>query len=66
MDKDTSVPEVIDELVSYKINRYSDKIERCFKKLKGEGYCDSEIINYDVVDPQIVVNSLTDKIIYKS
>jgi hypothetical protein len=55
MDKmsssESTVPEIIDEYVNYKFIRYVDKLDRYFKKIRGEVYCDSEIINQDVLEP---------------
>ena len=48
---DSTVPELIDDYFNYKFHRYVDKVERYFKKIRGEVYCDSEIIAQDVLEP---------------
>lgn len=53
---------MVDGFVSYKFNRYRNKIEVAVKKIKGEVVCDSDIIMSDILEPQFFVNSVSDKL----
>ena len=59
-DSHTSVAEIVDGYVNYKINRYRTKIDMAFKKLRGEVVCDSDIIMQDLLEPQFFVNSVSE------
>ena len=54
---------MIDSFVSYKFNRYKTKLESAVKRMKGEMICDSELVTQDLLEPQVLVNSLSEKVI---
>ena len=43
-EKETSVTEIIDGFVNYKLNRYKTRLDTVVRKIKGEVICDSEIL----------------------
>lgn len=61
--KDSSVTEIIDGFVNYKINRYKSKLDTVVRRIKGEVICDSDIIQEDQLQPQYVVHAISDKIL---
>ena len=61
--KDSSATEIIDGFVNYKLNRYKSKLDNVVKKIKGEVVCNSDIIMEDILEPQYLVNALSDKIL---
>lgn len=61
-EKESTVTEIIDGFVNYKLNRYKNKLDTVVRKIKGEVVCDSEIIMEDLLDPQYLVNAVSDKI----
>ena len=63
LDEQTSITDMVDGFVSYKINRYRAKLDHAVKRMKGEMVCDSDIIMADLLEPQYLVNSIQDKII---
>ena len=62
-DKSTPVTELVDDFVFYKINRYKTKIESAVKKIRGDMTCDSEILGSDILEPQYLFNSLSDRLL---
>jgi len=63
LDEQTSITDMVDGFVSYKINRYRTKLDHAVKRMKGEVVCDSDIIMADLLEPQYLFNSIQDKII---
>jgi hypothetical protein len=63
VDEQTSITDMVDGFVSYKINRYRTKLDHAVKRMRGEVVCDSDIIMADLLEPQYLVNSIQDKII---
>lgn len=46
-DSNTSVIEMVDVYLNYKINRYKNKVHSTIKKYKGDLVCESDILNDD-------------------
>lgn len=51
VDSDTSISDMVDGFVSYKINRYKAKLDIAVKKMRGQVVCDSDIIMTDLLEP---------------
>jgi inhibitor of KinA sporulation pathway (predicted exonuclease) len=62
IDDDTSLSDMIDGFFSYKVNKYINKADNAFKRMRGEVVCESDIIMADLLEPQYFINSLSDKI----
>lgn len=65
-DTDTSISEMFESFLGYKINRYKNVLDRAVRKMKGEVTCESEILTEDCLTPQYLFNSVTDRILQKS
>lgn len=50
-DKSSSLGEVVDGFVSYKINKYKSWMDNTVKKFRGELACESDIIMADLLEP---------------
>ena len=62
VDHQSSVSDIIDGFFQYKINRYRNRLDLAFRKMRRETVCDSDIIMADLLEPQFFINSLQDKI----
>jgi hypothetical protein len=62
-NKHTPAQEMIDSFLSYKFNRYKTKLESTVKRIKGEMVLESELITTDLLDSQVLINSLSEKVI---
>lgn len=62
-NKETPAQEMIDSFLIYKFNRYKTKMEQAVKKIKGEMVIESELITTDLLDSQVLINSLSEKVI---
>jgi hypothetical protein len=55
MDKmfaeESSIQEIVDGFVSYKFNRYKNKLEFAVKRMRGQAVCESDIIMADLLEP---------------
>jgi hypothetical protein len=61
---ETTIGDVLGGFVNYKINWYRNKIDVGVKKMRGEVVCDSDIIMADLLEPQYIINSLQDKLLF--
>ncbi|TNV84945.1 hypothetical protein FGO68_gene6042 [Halteria grandinella] len=61
-DQETSLTDMVDGFVSYKLSRYRNKFDLAVRKMKGQVVCDSDIIMADLLEPTYFINSIQDKI----
>jgi hypothetical protein len=50
-DTQSSVSDIIDGYFQYKINRYRNRLDLAFRKMRQEQVCDSDIIMADLLEP---------------
>jgi hypothetical protein len=58
LDKSSSISDMVDAFVSYKLNRFKTKVDVAFKKIRGEVVCDSDVIMTDLLEPSYLINRI--------
>lgn len=51
VDSDTSLSDMVDGYVSYKLNSYKTKLDFAMKRMTGQVVCDSDIIMPEEIHP---------------
>lgn len=63
VDQETSLTEMVDSFVNYKLSKCMSKFDNAVQKMKSQIVCDSDMIMAGLIEPTYLISSIQDKLI---
>jgi hypothetical protein len=63
VDQETSLTQMVDGFVSYKLSKCRSKFDYAVQKMKGQIVCDSDMIMAGLFEPTYLISSIQDKLL---